>query len=79
MREISIFGLRLRQQSLSGPLLQEILTKHGCTIKTRLGLNDTEGSEGIIILELTGNEAEKESLRKELLKISGLTLREMNL
>ncbi|MDO9511985.1 MAG: hypothetical protein Q7J34_09515 [Bacteroidales bacterium] len=79
MNEIKILGIRLRQQSESTLQLQNILTKHGCVIKTRLGLNDTDGNEGIIILELTGSDTEIKSLENELNKISGLKHAAMNL
>lgn len=32
--------------------VQQVLTKHGAAIKTRLGLHDAEHNSGVIVLEL---------------------------
>lgn len=49
-----ILGIHLANPAKAGEKLQDILTKYGCTIRTRMGLHNDEedGSEGLIILEL---------------------------
>ncbi len=51
--------------------VQEVLTQHGCSIKTRLGLHEfalgcEEKDEGLIILEIAGNDEEIRKLREAL-------------
>ena len=58
--------------------VQECLTKHGCNIKTRLGLHETSpeycAEDGLIILELAGKKEENEQLKKELESLEGVTV-----
>jgi hypothetical protein len=58
-----------------------VLTKFGCTIKTRLGLHEVKDDfcarSGLIILELTGSREEFFKLENELLKIDGLEVKKM--
>jgi hypothetical protein len=50
--------------------VQEILTKYGCNIKTRVGFHDTDENhcsmDGIIILQLFGKESERQDMLDEL-------------
>lgn len=59
--------------------VQEMLTKSGCLIKTRLGIHDatpeTCSSCGLIILELIGTKKEQMVLEKELKTIKGVTVK----
>lgn len=56
--------------------LQKTLTQHGGIIKTRLGIHDSESSEGgdsgLIILELVGDKIKKDELQKEIQKYKGI-------
>ena len=62
--------------------VQNILTRYGCSIKTRLGLNDPEdsvqGSEGLILIELTGETSEWLKLENELLSLEGVEVAKMD-
>ncbi|MGC8779107.1 MAG: hypothetical protein ACP5Q4_10575 [Candidatus Caldatribacteriaceae bacterium] len=54
--------------------VQEVLTRYGCNVKTRLGLHEfapeCEGEdEGIILLEVMGKEDEIIRMKEELEKI----------
>jgi hypothetical protein len=54
--------------------VQEVLTRYGCNIKTRLGLHEfapecEQEDEGIILLELMGKEEEIVRMKEELEKI----------
>jgi hypothetical protein len=81
MNETWILGLHVTDRIKEVNAVQSVLTKFGCTIKTRLGLHDLrEGhnsSNGIVLLELTGNREEFYKLENELLKIEGLTVKKM--
>jgi len=50
--------------------VQEILTKYGCNIKTRVGFHDTDenhcSADGILILQLFGEENERQDMLDEL-------------
>ncbi len=81
MKEIRILGIAVTDNATEAVSVQNLLTKFGCSIKTRLGLhevsNDKCNSEGIILLELTGNTDEMDKLENELLKIENLKVRKM--
>jgi metal-responsive CopG/Arc/MetJ family transcriptional regulator len=62
--------------------LQEILTKYGCIIKVRLGLHeagDVCSEEGLIILQLCGQEEEIIALADELNKLEGIKAKNMQI
>lgn len=56
--------------------MQKVLTESGCIIKTRLGIHDASedscSNEGLIILHLTGSEAEINLLEDKLNEIPGV-------
>lgn len=81
MKEIRILGLHLTNRVKEAIKVQDVLTKFGCSIKTRLGLHDVNeevcSANGIIILELCGSIDEMAKLENELLKIEGMEVRKM--
>ncbi len=81
MKEIRILGIYISDRVKDATLIQGVLTKYGCSIKTRLGLHDVENDHcsksGIILLELSGNVDECIKLENELLKIEGLDVQKM--
>ncbi len=82
MKEIRILGLHITDKVTEVFKVQDTLTKYGCSIKTRLGLNEAEDnyctSNGIIILELCGSTIEMDKLENELLKLKGLVVKKMS-
>ena len=82
MKEIVILGLHITDRVNEVGLVQDVLTKFGCVIKTRLGLHDVDeaysGSDGIILLELTGDAEEFVKLENALRKINGLKVQKMS-
>ena len=81
MDERMIMGVFLRNRLAEAGEVQDVFTRYGCSIKTRIGLHDT-GSEscsasGLIILELRGEASEKEKLEKELTGIEGVEVGKM--
>lgn len=76
-----ILGIQVRQTADKGEQLQNALTKYGCAIRTRVGLNkdETGTDEGIILLEIAAEEdpQEIENLKNTLSEIEGLQIREM--
>ncbi|MDP1622032.1 MAG: hypothetical protein Q8M08_06795 [Bacteroidales bacterium] len=81
MKEIWILGVHITDRVPEVSVVQAVLTKFGCTIKTRLGLHEVKDDfcarSGLIILELTGNREEFFKLENELLKIDGLEVKKM--
>jgi hypothetical protein len=81
MEKLKILGILVVEREKLALQLQDIFTKYGCNIKTRLGLNELDipeiGSAGLIILELMGDEQESLRLENELLALDGVTVRKM--
>ena len=73
-----IMVIKIGARSHQALKVQECLTKHGCNIKTRLGLHEASpeycAEDGLIILELAGKKEENEQLKKELESLEGVTV-----
>lgn len=81
MKELWIIGIHIPERSEKIEDVQNVLTKFGCSIRTRLGLNKpVEGDGtwgGTILLELTGDHAEFRKLERTLKAIPGLEVKKM--
>lgn len=81
MSEIRILGVFVSERDKAAAKVQDILTKYGCSIKTRLGLHELEltnrESCGLIILELVGDVNECLRLENELWAIDGVKIQKM--
>ena len=81
MKEIWILGIHITDRVEKVSDVQSILTKFGCTIKTRLGLHEVKDDfcarSGLIILELTGTKEEFIKLENALLRVEGLAVKKM--
>jgi len=81
MNELRVLGVYISDRLDAVQLVQKTLTKFGCSIKTRLGLNkvvdDSCSNSGLILLELTGDLNEALKLENELLKIDGVQVEKM--
>lgn len=77
-----ILGVYVQQRLVDAVKVQEVLTKYGCSIKTRLGLHEVSqdhcASDGTLLLELTGDAAEMEGLEKSLKAIPNLQVQKMS-
>lgn len=73
-----ILGIKLENRIENSSGFQNILTKFGCDIKTRLGLHEVQENSctryGVILLELTKNSPE---LENELKKIENIEIKKM--
>lgn len=80
-KEIRILGVYIKNRTKDAAKIQGILTKYGCSIKTRLGLHEvTEdhcSTNGIILLELTGALDECIKLENEILALDGVDVKKM--
>lgn len=71
-----ILLIKIGSRSNQALSVQEALTRHGCAIKTRLGLHEVSpdycAEDGLVILELTKDTEEITKLRGELEKLPGV-------
>jgi hypothetical protein len=81
MSEVRILGVLVSEKSQAATTVQQVLTKYGCSIKTRLGLNNLEKQNcencGIILLELMGDVNECIRLENDLWAIPGVRVQKM--
>ena len=66
----TIMAIAVNNRSKEAVKVQEVLTKYGCSIMTRLGLHEGVADQctnyGLIILQLCGNHDLAENMQKEL-------------
>ena len=81
MKEIWVLGINITDRVGTVALVQNVLAKFGCSIRTRLGLHNTDtfacAGTGLILLELYGDPLEFYKLENELLMIAGIEVRKM--
>jgi hypothetical protein len=81
MKEVRILGVMINDPVKGADKIQNILTKYGCSIRTRLGLHDIAGDyasdTGLMLLELTGERDECLRLENELLDLDGVEVQKM--
>ncbi len=81
MDEIIILGIYIKERTKNSLNVQNILTKYGCSIKTRIGLHEVSGefcsNAGLILLELTGDYSEIENLEKDLINLEDIEIQKM--
>lgn len=72
-----IMAIKILPRDVSAPKVQEVLTKYGCIIQTRLGLHEADkcscSPSGLIILNLINECDEIKKLKDELDLIEGVT------
>lgn len=73
----SLMAVRIVQRNVRAQEVQEVLTKYGCNIATRVGFHETGvdhcSNDGYIVMQLCGNERERRQMLDELNKIEGVT------
>lgn len=76
-----IVGVHITDRVKHAGEVQKVFTAYGAHIKTRLGLHDVEdrtsSPNGIILLELVGDEKKCSSIVKKLTAIRGVEARKM--
>lgn len=78
----NIMGIQVGHRESEALKVQELLTKNGCIIKTRLGLHESSetscSTSGLIILEfLPDKDAEITALEKDLAALGSIVVRKM--
>ncbi|SKA85268.1 hypothetical protein SAMN05443428_106140 [Caloramator quimbayensis] len=79
--EFTIMAIVVEGRNNNAPKVQEVLTKYGCIIRTRLGLHESAkdacSEKGLILLELFGDDTEIEKLKNEIMNIEGIRINTM--
>lgn len=79
----SIMAIKVNGRIAHAPHVQEVLTKYGCNIKTRVGFHEVNedqcSMDGILILQLFGKDSEILSMMDEMSKIDGVTAKIIDL
>ncbi|OGI21037.1 MAG: hypothetical protein A2287_05245 [Candidatus Melainabacteria bacterium RIFOXYA12_FULL_32_12] len=82
MEKVTILGVLLANRTVTSPCFQEIISKHGCNIKTRIGLHTVSdgkcSTDGVILLETIGTDEEIESLAKDIEAIPDAQVQRMS-
>lgn len=77
----TIMGIEIADRQESAVKVQELLTKHGCIIKTRLGLHEVKNqcsTNGMILLEFERTETgEHDELKNELNSLENVVAKTM--
>lgn len=82
MNEYNIMAVLINHRSKKAPTVQEVFTKHGCSIKMRLGLHeagDVCSEEGLVLLQVAGEKDEIKALEDELNGIEGVKAKTMSI
>jgi hypothetical protein len=76
-----ILGVHITDRLKEAVVVQQCLTEYGRYIKTRLGLHEAEpasdGSNGILLLEMVGPEGKSRELVDKLKAIQGVEVQSM--
>ncbi|GMV90997.1 MAG: hypothetical protein AMXMBFR82_07750 [Candidatus Hydrogenedentota bacterium] len=81
MDKHNILGVHITNRIEKASVVQDILTKYGCNIQTRIGLHEVDKNHcapnGLIVLELFGDEAICDELRDTLKAVKGVEVQQM--
>ncbi|MDO8683532.1 MAG: hypothetical protein Q7N50_08630 [Armatimonadota bacterium] len=76
-----ILGVHITDRLKNAVDVQKLLTEYGCNIKTRLGLHeisdDTCSMNGLLILEMVGDQIKSLELAAKLNEIEGIEVQNM--
>ena len=76
-----VIGVLITDRVKEAGAVQETLTKHGCIIRTRLGLHQAGNHcspDGLLLLELAGDINEWVELEEDLKVIDGIQVQSMS-
>lgn len=77
----TIMAVLIDKRTDAAPTVQEILTKYGCIISSRIGLHQTGecAEEGLIILHLCGEDEKIDKLQQELTEVYRVKVKKMEI
>jgi len=77
----TIMALTIDPRTAHAPEVQTVLTKHGCIIKTRIGLHEVQeescSERGLILLHVNSDSKEAQELENDLKDIQGINVKSM--
>jgi len=77
----TILGIRLENRTQNSTALQKVLSDYGCFIKSRVGLHDVDNgtcaTSGTILLEIIGNDNERQEFEAALDAVDGTVVKKM--
>jgi metal-responsive CopG/Arc/MetJ family transcriptional regulator len=77
-----LMGVLISKRRAVATNLQDVLTRHGCLIKVRLGLHETGdlcSEEGLMILQLNGSDDDIDELFADLNALDGVLAKTIQL
>jgi len=79
----TIMTLTIDPRTAHAPQVQTVLTKHGCIIKTRIGLHEVQEEScterGLILLHINSQSDEVQKLEDELKEVEGVSVKSMTI
>jgi hypothetical protein len=76
-----ILGVHITDRVTKAGDVQKLFTEYGCSIKTRIGLHDANNNvcapNGVIVLELVGDEKVTDELASKLNAVGGVEVQKM--
>lgn len=77
----TIMAVSIDNRVADAPKFQDVITHHGCLIRTRLGMHDVDhcSGKGLIILQLCGEDTEIEALGREINSLDSVHAKWMKL
>jgi len=82
MLKTTVLGILLGKRIDTAPKFQELITKHGCIINTRIGLHHAMGSScpmgGVILLDLIGEDHDVQALENDLKALPEVQIQKMS-
>lgn len=75
----TVMAVLIDKRTDAAPTVQEVLTKHGCIISTRIGMHQVGecSEEGLVILHLCGKTEDIENLENDLVGIHRVKVEKM--
>ncbi len=82
MAKTTILGVLLRKRIETAEKFQEILSKNGCIIKTRIGIHQASekvcSPDGVILLDVIGSEPDIQALENDIKSLEGAEVQKMS-
>ena len=76
-----VLGVHITERVKHAPQVQDLFTKYGCSIKTRLGLHEVSeefcSPNGLVLLEMAGSEEPTFELIEKLEAVEGVDVQKM--
>jgi len=76
-----LVGVHITERAKHASEVQNVFTKYGCSIRTRLGLHEADtgtcSPNGMIVLEMTDDESAASEMVAELKVLEGIEVQQM--